>query len=104
MLRAVHLGPVVGLIGQFAVLSGLAGTVGLGPAGWLAGMACGLVTTAALSYGFTRSGRRTLGAANRVTLTRATLVGGVTALLADALVGPANVRRDRRAGRRRPRP
>ena len=54
-------------------------------------MACGLVTTAALSHGFTRSGRRTLGAANRVTLTRATLVGGVTALVADALVGPANI-------------
>src|SRR5687768_16547061 len=54
-------------------------------------MGCGLVTTAALSHGFTRSGRRTLGAANRVTLTRATLVGGVTALVADALVGSANI-------------
>ena len=91
MLREVHTGPVVGLIGQFVVLCGLALTVGLGSAGWLTGMACGLVTTAALSYGFTRSGRRSLGAANRVTLTRATLVGGVTALVADALVGPANV-------------
>ena len=91
MLRAVHTGPVLGLIGQLVVLTGLAGTVGLGPAGWLAGMACGLITTAALSHGFTRSGRRNLGAANRVTLTRATLVGGVTALVADALVGPANV-------------
>ena len=91
MLRAVHTGPVIGLIGQLAILSGLAGTVGLGPAGWLVGMVCGLVTTAGLSHGLTRSGRRTLGAANRVTLTRATLVGGVTALVADALVGPATV-------------
>ena len=91
MLREVHLGPVIGLIGQLVVLSVLAGTVGLGPVGWLVGMVCGLVTTAALSHGFRRSGRRTLGAANRVTLTRATLVGGVTALVADALVGPANV-------------
>ena len=91
MLREVHPGPVIGLIGQLIVLCGLAGTVGLGPAGWFMGMACGLVTTAALSHGFTRSGRRTLGAANRVTLTRATLVGGVTALVADALVGPANI-------------
>jgi phosphatidylglycerophosphate synthase len=74
-----------------AVLFGLAGTVGLGPAGWLVGMACGLVTTAALSYGLICSGRPALGAANRVTLIRATLVGGVTALLADALVGPAHV-------------
>ena len=91
MLRAVHTGPVIGLIGQLVVLSGLAATIGLGAAGWLAGLACGLVTTAALSQGFTRSGRRTLGAANWVTLTRATLVGGVTALVADALVGPASV-------------
>ncbi len=91
MLRAVHTGPVIGLIGQLVVLAGLAGTVGLGPVGWLVGMACGLVTTAALSHGFHRSGRRTLGAANRVTLARATLVGGVTALVADALVGPAKV-------------
>jgi phosphatidylglycerophosphate synthase len=91
VLREVHPGPVIGLIGQFLVLCGLALTVGLGPAGWFIGMGCGLVTTAALSHGFTRSGRRTLGAANRVTLTRATLVGGVTALVADALVGPANI-------------
>ena len=50
-----------------------------------------LVTAAALSHGLTRSGREALGAANRVTLTRAALVGGVTALVADALVGPAHV-------------
>ena len=44
-----------------------------------------------LSHGLGRSGSGALGAANRVTLTRATLVGGVTALVADALVGPAHV-------------
>lgn len=91
MLRVVHPGPVIGLIGQLLVLGALAEIVGLGRPGWLVGIACGLVTTAALSHGFLRSGRQTLGAANRVTLTRATLVGGVTALVADALVGPANI-------------
>ena len=90
-MRAVQTGPVIGLLGQLAVLSVLAGTVGLGATGWLVGTACGLVTAAGLVHGLNRSGSGALGAANRVTLTRATLVGGVTALVADALVGPANV-------------
>ena len=47
-MRTVQTGPVIGLIGQLAVLSVLAGTVGLGATGWLAGTACGLVTAAAL--------------------------------------------------------
>jgi phosphatidylglycerophosphate synthase len=91
VLRAVQTGPVIGLLGQLAVLSAVAGTVGLGATGWLAGTACGLLTAAALVHGLSRSGSGVLGAANRVTLTRATLVGGVTALVADALLGPANV-------------
>ncbi len=90
-MRAVQTGPIVGIIGQLAVLSVLAATVGLGATGWLVGMACGLVTAAGLVHGLTLSGSRALGAANRVTLTRATLVGGVTALVADAFIGPANV-------------
>ena len=91
MIRAVQTGPVVGLIGQLAVLSVVANTVGLGVTGWLVGTACGVVTAALLIHGLTRSGMAALGAANRVTLTRATLVGGVTALVADAFVGPASV-------------
>src|SRR5215208_2665251 len=42
-------------------------------------------------HGLRRSGNGVLGAANRVTLTRATLVGGVAALVADSLIGPVNV-------------
>jgi phosphatidylglycerophosphate synthase len=91
VIRAVQPGPVVGLIGQLAVLSVIATTVGLGVGGWLAGTACGLVTAALLIHGLTRSGIGVLGAANRVTLVRATVVGGVTALVAEALVGPASV-------------
>jgi phosphatidylglycerophosphate synthase len=91
VIRAVQTGPVVGLIGQLAVLSVVAGTVGLGVIGWLVGTVCGLVTAALLIYGLTRSGIEALGAANRVTLTRATLAGGVAALVADAFVGPAGV-------------
>jgi phosphatidylglycerophosphate synthase len=91
VLRAVQTGPIVGLLGQLAVLSVVAGTVGLGATGWLVGTACGLVTAAGLVHGLNRSVRGVLGAANRVTLTRATLVGAVAALVADALLGPANV-------------
>jgi len=91
VMRTVQTGPVIGLIGQLTVLTVLAATVGLGPVGWLVGTGCGFVTAAGLIYGLTRCGGVALGAANRVTLTRATLVGGVTALVADALVGPAHV-------------
>ncbi len=91
MNPAVQTGPVIGLLGQLAVLTMIAGTVGLGALGWLVGTACGVVTAVGLLHGLSRSGNGTLGAANRVTLTRATLVGGVTALVADALVGPASV-------------
>jgi phosphatidylglycerophosphate synthase len=87
----VRTGPVVGLIAQLVVLVTLAATVGLGTAGWLLGVGCGLVTCAALIRGLDRSGARALGPADRVTLTRATLVGGVAALTADSASRPAPV-------------
>ena len=90
-MRTVQIGPVLGLTGQLALLYVLAGTVGLSPAGWLAGTVCGLMTTAILIRGVARSGASALGAANGVTLARATFVGGVTALVADALVRPVSV-------------
>jgi phosphatidylglycerophosphate synthase len=91
MMQTVQRGPVVGLIGQFALLSVLAGTVGLGIVGWVVGTGYGLLGAAILTQAQTRAGRTCLGAANRVTLTRAVLVGGVTALVADALVGPLHI-------------
>jgi phosphatidylglycerophosphate synthase len=90
-MRTVQVGPAIGLAGQLALLSVLAGTAGLSLAGWLVGTGCGLITTAMLSYGLSRSGTAVLGAANRVTLTRAALVGGVAALVVDGLVRPASV-------------
>jgi phosphatidylglycerophosphate synthase len=90
-MPTVQVGPVMGLTGQVVLLSVLAGTVGLSPVGWLVGTACGLTTSVMLSYGLARSGAAALGAANRVTLTRAVLIGGVAALVADGLVRPASV-------------
>jgi phosphatidylglycerophosphate synthase len=70
---------------QVALLSALSARVGLGTAGWLAGTAyvtglCVLVTGA-----MRRARTDTLGPADLVTLARAVLVGGVTALVTDRL-------------------
>ncbi|WP_442929890.1 CDP-alcohol phosphatidyltransferase family protein [Micromonospora sp. WMMC241] len=73
------------------VLAGLAGTVGLGPAGWLAGLVYGVVTLVVLGRGLRRSGAERLGPADWVTLGRATLAGGVTALVADSFSRPVAV-------------
>ena len=90
-MPAVRTGPLIGLTGQLVLLAVLARTVGLGVAGWLAGAAYGLVTCAALTRALNRSGRAALGPADRVTLARATLVGGVAALTVDSFARPAPV-------------
>jgi phosphatidylglycerophosphate synthase len=64
------------------LLGVLEGTVGLGLLGWLAGIAYAVATQALLSGAVQRSGG-VLGPADRVTLARGLLVGGVTALVAD---------------------
>jgi phosphatidylglycerophosphate synthase len=83
----VRPGPVAGLAGQIALLAILARTVGLSPAGWAAGLAVGGGVAAALSLAMLRAGRQRLGIANRVTLARAVLVGGIAALVTDGFVG-----------------
>jgi phosphatidylglycerophosphate synthase len=90
-MRIVHLGPLTGLVGQAALLLLLAATVGLSGTGWLVGAVCGLAATALLSQGLDHFGSAALGPADRVTLTRTVLVGGVAALVGDALVRPAAV-------------
>ncbi|MEV1287408.1 CDP-alcohol phosphatidyltransferase family protein [Micromonospora sp. NPDC049679] len=80
----VQTGPVIGLIVQFVLLAGLAGTVGLSSAGWLTGIAYGAVTCIALTRGLRRAGTGDLGPADRVTLSRGILVGAVAALTVDS--------------------
>jgi phosphatidylglycerophosphate synthase len=75
---------MIGLISQVALVAALAGTVGLGVAAWLAGIAYGVILCAALTWGMHQSGPRALGPADWVTLTRATLVGVVVALIVDS--------------------
>lgn len=83
-MSTVRTGPVIGLLVQIVLLAVLAETVGLGTAGWVAGLAYGMVLCALLSKGMSRSGAGALSPADRVTLSRAILVGGVTALAADS--------------------
>jgi len=80
-------GLAVGALAQFAVLGTITVGVGLGVVGWLAGTVYAVVVWATLSHALRRSGQRSLGPANVVTLTRSTLVGGITALVADAVAG-----------------
>jgi phosphatidylglycerophosphate synthase len=74
--------PVVWAAAQVLLLSALAAAVGLGPLGALVGVAHALATRALLGTALNRAGA-SLGPADRVTLARGVLVGGVTALVAD---------------------
>ncbi|MFE9675118.1 CDP-alcohol phosphatidyltransferase family protein [Streptomyces sp. NPDC006259] len=84
--RLVQQEPAVGAGVQVLVLALLGTAIGMGPAGWVTGLVFAVATWAVLSRALHRSGLRTFGPANRVTLGRATLVGGVTALVADSFV------------------
>jgi hypothetical protein len=64
------------------LLGALAGTVGLTGAGWVVGLACGIILNATLARGLSRYRSERLGAADWVTLARATLAVGVAALVA----------------------
>jgi phosphatidylglycerophosphate synthase len=89
MQQASSRGPLAGLAVLAVLLATLSATVGIGGTGWVAGVAYGLVLTIALSAGLRRAGMRKLGPANVVTLGRAVLVGGVTALVAYSFQRPA---------------
>ncbi|MYT33962.1 MULTISPECIES: CDP-alcohol phosphatidyltransferase family protein [unclassified Streptomyces] len=89
--RPFGLDLVVGTVAQLVLLAVLCRAVGLGPAGWLAGVAFAAVTGSVLARAVRGSWQRSFGPANRVTLARATLVGGVTALVADSFARPVPV-------------
>ncbi|WP_067500329.1 CDP-alcohol phosphatidyltransferase family protein [Actinoplanes sp. TFC3] len=75
-------GPLAGLAAHLILSVVLAVTAGVTAAGWLAGTAYALILYVALRIGLERAGMSALGPANTVTLGRAVLVGGVTALVA----------------------
>jgi phosphatidylglycerophosphate synthase len=75
--------------GQVALLAALAVSVDLGPVGWLAGLTYAAGIHHLLASAARRAGTTTLGPADLVTLGRAALVAGVTALVAGGLAGAA---------------
>jgi phosphatidylglycerophosphate synthase len=86
--RPVPVAPAVGVVVQLVLLAALAATTGLGLLGWLAGVTYGAVLGITLTRGLRRSGSTRLGPADHVTLARATLIGCVTALVADTVHTP----------------
>jgi phosphatidylglycerophosphate synthase len=82
--RPVQQETAVGAGVQVLLLALMGTAIGMGPVGWLTGLAFAIATWAVLSRALHRSRPRSFGPANRVTLGRAVLVGGVTALVADS--------------------
>ncbi|MEV3987510.1 CDP-alcohol phosphatidyltransferase family protein [Streptomyces sp. NPDC049837] len=80
--------PALGAAAQLVLLLLLGTVTGLGPVGWLTGLAFTVATWAVLTRALSRSwpGPTPFGPANAVTLARTTLVGGVTALVAELFV------------------
>jgi phosphatidylglycerophosphate synthase len=78
----VQTGPVVGVLGLFGLLAELTVDGGLSPIGWLVGLGCAALGYLTLAGALARRGAVQLGPADRVTLLRAVLVGGVAALAA----------------------
>jgi len=83
-VRAVSAGPGVGLTALLALYGALTASVGLGVVGWTVGTGCAVIAGLVLARALARHGTARLGPADRVTLVRAVLVGGVLALVADS--------------------
>lgn len=84
-------GPVLGLTAQLVLLGLLAVTPGLTAFGLAAGTIYGIVLIGLLAAGLERTSAPRLGAANAVTLGRAVLVGGVTAMVVTSFTVNINV-------------
>lgn len=85
---AVRTGLAAGLAALVALLWSLELLVGLGGAGWGVGIACGVGLAVAVWRGLARSGAGTLGPADVLTLTRATLACALAGLVVDPSLPP----------------
>lgn len=77
-------GAAIGLVGLSTLLGALAWTVGLSGTGLTVGLVCGVAANGAVVRGLAKDSAVGPGPADWVTLTRATLVCGVAALVADS--------------------
>lgn len=73
-----------GLAALVVLLTGLSVVVGLAPAAWGVGLACGVALAGAVAHGVVRGGGDRLGPADLVTLGRATIACGVAALAVES--------------------
>lgn len=90
-MRTVHLTGLAGVLAAVALLAAVDLVVGLDGWGWLLGLVVAGFSNAALARGLDRVGATSIGFANGVTLTRATLLAAVAALIADSLGTAASV-------------
>ena len=90
-LPAIRLAAILGLLATAALLGVVSATAGLGVAGWITGLATGSAATALLVTARMRSDQPTMFPADWVTLTRALLIAGVAALVADSFGRPVSV-------------
>src|ERR1700754_4835094 len=67
---------IAGAAAQFALFVAITLVTGLGPSGWLTGIAYLAIGCAAIITGLRRYGVTAFGPADLVTLTRAVLIGG----------------------------
>jgi phosphatidylglycerophosphate synthase len=88
-MRSVHRDVAAALAGELGLLMVLSAATPVEPIGWAAGLAVVGVASTLLVRALRRSGAVALGAANRVTLLRTTLVGAVAALVVTAAPGGA---------------
>jgi phosphatidylglycerophosphate synthase len=86
-VRSPWLGPLAGLAGAAGLGAALTAWCGVSPFGITVQLIYAVTMTALLIVGLRQTGAARFGPANWVTLTRATLVGGVTALVFDRLGG-----------------
>ncbi len=82
---------ILGLLATAVLLGVVSATVGLGVAGWIAGLVTGSAATALLAVARTRSDQPSIHPADWVTLTRAVLVAGVAGLVADSFIRPVSI-------------
>ncbi len=73
-----------GMLALVLLLAGVATTVEMGLSAWGVGLACGTVVSLAVARGIVESGRRALGPADLVTLSRATLACAIAAVVAES--------------------
>jgi phosphatidylglycerophosphate synthase len=82
-------GPALGFVAVLGLLAVLQQGAGLGTVGWLGGLVAGAATASLLARGRCGRGAVQLGPADHVTLARAVLVCGVTAMVVGSVAGSA---------------